>query len=635
MSELRGCLQDFGLVPLVRFVSEQGRSGSLKISQAGWVGEMVFDDGCVVGAAMGEERGQAALELITLALADGDFVYTDGSHPAVGHNIMTSTADLEVELENLISRPRRCAGTPLLRSVPHFSEHADEIRNRQVTLSRSDLQVLLDVDGRHTTEDIARGHDPVQTLRTLIRLNEVGVIELETNGSVETEVPRNHTQRALPGMVAETPPTVVAPPVRAVAELSGLLANVARVALMTVLFVLVLRSAVHSVHVEGQSMLPGLQDGQSLLINRLAYVFAAPQRGDVVVFQSPTPPDAELVKRITGLPGEELRIEQGMVFVDDRLLDESYVAPGAGGIDPYPAEGQSIRVPTDEYFVLGDNRGISLDSRLGWFVRTDQIVGRAWLRFWPLTELEILPQQVVAALPQPAATPVEEVSPAPVVTPSPLPLLIATTTKPTAEPAPTASQLPPLRTLLDGRVKDQSGWPTNQRGTASFDGNAYRLLSRQSARFVGVAAPIEGDLTDVFVSAAFHKIGGPPGGGYGIIARDEGPGPRDGVNQGGRFYVAAVGDRGEFGIWRREDDHWVDIVPWTPSAAVHPGGTTNELTLRAVGQRLTFLVNGIQATTVEDAALPGGQVGAFVGGDSNDVVLDRFTVQLPPTTVTP
>jgi hypothetical protein len=216
--------------------------------------------------------------------------------------------------------------------------------------------------------------------------------------------------------------------------------------------------------------------------------------------------------------------------------------------------------------------------------------------------------------------------------------MIASIPQPTLQPAPIAPPLPTTpRILLDGRVKDQLGWPTDPSGFISFDGDSYRLVAGRPAQFVGVAAPIEGDLTDVFVSAAFHKIGGPPGGGYGIIVRDEGPGPRDGVNQGGRFYVAAVGDRGEFGIWRRDDNHWVDIVPWTPSAAVHLGGTTNELTLRAVGQRLTFLVNGIEMSMVEvaDAPLPRGRVGAFVGGDGNQVVLDRFTVQLPPTAVTP
>ncbi len=99
--------------------------------------------------------------------------------------------------------------------------------------------------------------------------------------------------------------------------------------------------------------------------------------------------------------------------------------------------------------------------------------------------------------------------------------------------------------------------------------------------------------------------------------------------------MAEAGDRGEIGIWRREHDHWVDILSWAPSKAVYPGGTTNQLSVRAVGQRLTFVVNGTEIFSLLDAALPSGRVGAFVGGDHNEVVLDQFAVELPPITVVP
>jgi hypothetical protein len=134
----------------------------------------------------------------------------------------------------------------------------------------------------------------------------------------------------------------------------------------------------------------------------------------------------------------------------------------------------------------------------------------------------------------------------------------------------------------------------------------------------------------VVVTGAFRKLAGPPGGGYGLIVRDQGGSPRDGQNQRGRFYVFEVGDRGEFGVWRRDEDHWVDLIPWTPSDAVRKGGETNSLTLRAEGARLTLIVNGTTIATVTDPALPGGRVGAFVGGDLNDVVLDQFAIE-PPT----
>jgi hypothetical protein len=92
--------------------------------------------------------------------------------------------------------------------------------------------------------------------------------------------------------------------------------------------------------------------------------------------------------------------------------------------------------------------------------------------------------------------------------------------------------------------------------------------------------------------------------------------------------VLEVGDRGEVGIWLREETRWVDLVPWTPSAAVHMGSAVNEVQARALGKQLTLLVNGIPVASVEDASLPGGGVGVFAGGDGNEVVLEWLRVQV-------
>jgi hypothetical protein len=197
----------------------------------------------------------------------------------------------------------------------------------------------------------------------------------------------------------------------------------------------------------------------------------------------------------------------------------------------------------------------------------------------------------------------------------------------TAAPVPTTPALP----TLAGPVIDQPGWPDHPGGTAWREaGVGYRLFARDVQRFVAVGAPLDAPLTDVVVSATFRKVGGPPGGGYGIIVRDQATDQRQGSEQGSRFYIAEVGDRGEFGIWRRDDDHWVDLIPWTPSDAVRKGSESNSLRLRAEGSRLTLIVNGTTIATVTDPALPGGRVGAFVGGDLNDVVLDQFAIE-PPT----
>ena len=165
--------------------------------------------------------------------------------------------------------------------------------------------------------------------------------------------------------------------------------------------------------------------------------------------------------------------------------------------------------------------------------------------------------------------------------------------------------------------------------TAWLAADGYHLFARQPGQFVAVGAPLTEAPADVVVTAKFRKIGGPPGGGYGVIVRDQGPGPRDGLNQGGRYYVLEAGDRGEVGIWRREGDRWVDLVSWQPSTAVRPGGATNEVQVQALGPRLVLSVNGTEAATATDSVLDAGRIGIFVGGDLNEVVLERFQVQVP------
>jgi hypothetical protein len=164
---------------------------------------------------------------------------------------------------------------------------------------------------------------------------------------------------------------------------------------------------------------------------------------------------------------------------------------------------------------------------------------------------------------------------------------------------------------------------------ASWRDGAYRFQAKQATQFVAVGVPINQILADVVISGTFRKTGGPPGGGYGLIVRDQGPEPRDGVNQQASAYVFETGDLGEFGVWRRDGDRWVDLVPWTRSSAVRPGGSPNDLTVRAMGDRLAFTVNGSQVASVQENTYPAGGIGLFVGGDYNEVALDHFSVQLP------
>jgi hypothetical protein len=187
-----------------------------------------------------------------------------------------------------------------------------------------------------------------------------------------------------------------------------------------------------------------------------------------------------------------------------------------------------------------------------------------------------------------------------------------------------------VRSLLDLRLADGAarGWRENPPYVGWSDG-AYRLQARQITKFVAVGIPLAEPLGDGVVAATLRKTGGPPGGGYGLIIRDQGPDPRDGISQNMTAYVFEAGDLGEYGVWRRDGDHWIDLVPWMRSSAVHMGGSPNDLAVRATGDTFVFTVNGVDVATVQDDALMAGGIGLFVGGDNNEVAVDRFLVQVP------
>lgn len=214
-------------------------------------------------------------------------------------------------------------------------------------------------------------------------------------------------------------------------------------------------------------------------------------------------------------------------------------------------------------------------------------------------------------------------------TASPTAVVESATAAPTPDLALTPTAIP-FHTLLDEHFADnRMTWPDNPQGTAWLADGGYHFAARQPGQFVAVGAPLPEPISDVVVTATFRKVGGPPGGGYGVIVREQGPGPRDGINQSGSFYVLEVGEQGMVGIWRRDGDRWVDLLPWTPSPAARPGNAPNELAVHAIGQRLIFVVNGAEVASQVDAVLARGGVGVFVGGDLNEVVLERLVVQVP------
>lgn len=179
--------------------------------------------------------------------------------------------------------------------------------------------------------------------------------------------------------------------------------------ILTLIIFLLVRTVVQNFKVEGRSMEPTLESGQYLLINKAVYwrvdpnlverflpgkknnvgqpfyVFGSPQRGDVIVFRYPKDLSRDFIKRIIALPGETVEIKQGRVYVNDQPLDEPYILDRPN----YYVERQVV--PPDNYFVLGDNRNNSSDSHVWGMVPVENIIGKAWLCYWPIEKLGLVP----------------------------------------------------------------------------------------------------------------------------------------------------------------------------------------------------------------------------------------------------
>ena len=140
------------------------------------------------------------------------------------------------------------------------------------------------------------------------------------------------------------------------------------------------------VKVEGGSMEPGLQDQERIFINKLAYKLEDIQRGDIVVFRYPRDTSKSFIKRVIGLPGDRIRVSDGRVYLNDRLTAEPYVPGQYLDSRSYP----EVTVPLDCYFVLGDHRSMSNDSREFGPVQRSYIYGKAVFGYWPMEKMGIL-----------------------------------------------------------------------------------------------------------------------------------------------------------------------------------------------------------------------------------------------------
>jgi signal peptidase I len=147
--------------------------------------------------------------------------------------------------------------------------------------------------------------------------------------------------------------------------------------------------------VDGSSMYPNFHNKEFILTDKISYRGKDPQRGDVIVFHAPPPFDSDFIKRIVGLPGEIIEVKGGVVFINGSKLDESYLPDSFTTSEKsFLRDGVPYPIPTDYYMVFGDNRNYSSDSREWGPVSKKAIVGKAWIRYWPLNKFNIIKHEV-------------------------------------------------------------------------------------------------------------------------------------------------------------------------------------------------------------------------------------------------
>lgn len=153
--------------------------------------------------------------------------------------------------------------------------------------------------------------------------------------------------------------------------------------LSLILFV-VINAVSARIRVDGSSMEPTLHNGEFVIVNKLAYKMGTPTLGDIIVFHFPRDPDQEYIKRVIGIPGDQVVIQDGKVYVNGQEIIESYISASPA----YP--GNTWQVPEGQLFVLGDNRNNSSDSHNWGTVPMDYVVGKALFVYWPLESWGII-----------------------------------------------------------------------------------------------------------------------------------------------------------------------------------------------------------------------------------------------------
>ena len=178
---------------------------------------------------------------------------------------------------------------------------------------------------------------------------------------------------------------------------SQLLDFLETIALAFIIFILIDTFVMQPHVVKGNSMLPNFHTGERIFTESVGYRFGTPKRGDVIVFRYPYAPDNEYIKRVIGLPGDEIKLSSGGVIIFDALhpqgfaLKELYLGKDVMTVGKkFLTDNTTYKVPDNTYFVLGDNRQESSDSREWGTVPKNNVIGRVFLRYWPPSALSLI-----------------------------------------------------------------------------------------------------------------------------------------------------------------------------------------------------------------------------------------------------
>lgn len=163
--------------------------------------------------------------------------------------------------------------------------------------------------------------------------------------------------------------------------------TVIEIVLAGLILVFVGQTLLAQVDIGDEGMRPGIAPDQQLLVSRMSYLLAPPQRGDLVAVRIPTNPGRSAARRIVGLPGERIDLRGTQLFVDGLALSEPYLPSAIIGAGAPVSLTIEINLKADQYFVLSDNRAFFVDSRVWGAIGSDAIVGRVWFSYWPSDRL--------------------------------------------------------------------------------------------------------------------------------------------------------------------------------------------------------------------------------------------------------